>query len=46
MKDIIPSLTRRAGLLAAGAALLTCVGGAQAQTGTVKLIVGYAAGGG
>ena len=45
MKDIIPSLTRRAGLLAAGAALLTCVGGAQAQTGTVKLIVGYAAGG-
>lgn len=46
MKDIIPSLTRRAGLLATlGAALLACVGSAQAQTGTVKLIVGYAAGG-
>jgi len=47
MKDKIGFLARRAGVLAFGAALLThATGGwAQSQAPTVKLIVGYAAGG-
>ncbi len=48
MKNTIRSIHRRGCLLAAGAALLGLASAAQAQTatgGTVKLIVGYAAGG-